>query len=613
MVRSRLRRERDDAPAQRFCRGLETFLHRCFIPPKEQRHAPAAKRFVTLVARGVFARVLELLHARAIEHDAAQDPQAPTDAAQWFVDAHAFVHLEALAAHHDVEQHGIADAAGGTDADREGIPFWVAREVDEYVPHGLSRRRNDQLDTDGRQIVHDRKVELGAATYNGKGPVPAALAILRTVGLAAQSVDREPPSKTRAIAELAVVFLVFAAIDLLRIRHALPRPVFGDEWRYLYQADNLLHGFFSPRDRVFLWNGPGYPLLITPFVEGWKKGARYANAFWHAGTMAYAWAALRPYVRVRENLIAVAALGFYGPLADHLPLIYTEVVCCFLITGWLFHSLRAQTSWLHVLVAGAYLGMLCLTKVVFGPVLLVSIAVLIGFVAYRRATLWISHLKVAVLAFALCVPYLSYTYQLTGRWLYWSSALGNTFYWLTSPYPEEWGDWYHQGWVRNHPLLHAHHHELYARISGTREDPNLSEQEQVFNLSTPESGDILLAAAMENVRNHPIKFAKNYIANFSRLFFDVPTSVRGTPFWNEYTWWNLPLLAWLFGVLAYARVRRVAMPREFWPCVGLMVLTLGAYSLSSIVARYLIPLVPPLWIVSWAWLGAIRRRVAVQH
>jgi hypothetical protein len=424
------------------------------------------------------------------------------------------------------------------------------------------------------------------------------------------------PSKTASggpIVELAVVFLIFAAIDLLRIRHALPHPDFGDEWRYVYQADNLLHGFFSPRERIFLWNGPGYPLLITPFVAAaWNDGARYANAFWHAATMVYAWAALRPYIRMRWNVVAVAALGLYQPLVSHLPLIYTEVVCCFLITGWLFHSMRAPRGWVHVLIAGIYLGMLCLTKVVFGPVLFAFLAILAGLAVYSRADIWLAHLKIGLLALALCVPYLSYTYQLTGRWLYWSSALGNTFYWLSTPHRNEWGDWYHQGWVRSHPVLHAHHHELYERITGTRDNPNLSELEQVFNLSTPESGDILLEAALQNVRKRPFNFARNYVANFSRLFFDVPTSVRGTPFWNESTRWNLPLLAWLGCVLVYARVRRSGLPREFWPCVGFIVLTLGAYSLSSIVARYSIPLVPLLWILSWAWLGVIRQKTASQ-
>jgi uncharacterized membrane protein len=404
--------------------------------------------------------------------------------------------------------------------------------------------------------------------------------------------------------ELVLLFLAFAALDVLEIRHALPHPLFGDEWRYLYYADNLLHGFYSPRERVFLWNGPGYPLLILPFVKlGWTDGARYANAFWHAGTVAYAWAILRPYVGMPWKLVAVVALGLYQPLVSHLPLLYTETVCCFLMLGWAYHASQANSSSLQRLIAGSYLGVLCLTKVIFGVGLLVFIAVAFGLWLYRRIRSLESQLQISLLALAFCVPYLTYTYQLTGRWLYWSSAVGNNFYWLTSPYREESGDWYHQGWVRNDPMLHAHHQQIFDRTSGLFDNPSLGEQEQLFNLSTPESADVFLQAGLRNVRKHPFKFVRNYLANLSRLFFDVPVSVRGTPFWNESSVWNLSLLAWTGLVLGHAWRRRVSLPPAFWPSVGFALLSLLAYTLSSLSARFLIPFVPLWWVATWAWFG----------
>lgn len=414
------------------------------------------------------------------------------------------------------------------------------------------------------------------------------------------------PSRA-ATTQLLVVFVAFGALDVLRIRDALPHPDFGDEWRYLYYANNLLHGFYSPRERVFLWNGPGYPLLILPFVKvGWNDGARYANAVWHAGTMAYAWAILRPYLRAPWTLMAVVALGFYQPLVSHLPLLYTEVVCCFLMTGWVYHALQLQRGVFHTFLAGCYLGVLCLSKVIFGVGLLVFIAIILGLWIYRRVDTLLAYLRLSLLALALCIPYLSYTYHLTGRCLYWSSASGNNFYWLTSPYPEESGDWYHQGWVRNHPMLRAHHGTLFDQTSGLLDHPSLDERDQLFNSSTPEAADIFFQAGLRNVRGHPVKFARNYLANLSRLFFDVPTSVRGTPLWNESSAWNLPILVWTCCVVAWARWRRVSLPRAFWPCVGYALIILSAYTLSSISARFLIPFVPVWWLTTWAWFGTIR-------
>lgn len=90
----------------------------------------------------------------------------------------------------------------------------------------------------------------------------------------------------------------------------------------MFLANNLLHGYFSPHGRIFLLNGPVYPVVLMPFVKiDWLDGARYAIAFWHAGAMAYAWLILRAYVRGPWALGAVALLGLYPPIHGHMPLL----------------------------------------------------------------------------------------------------------------------------------------------------------------------------------------------------------------------------------------------------------------------------------------------------
>jgi hypothetical protein len=104
-----------------------------------------------------------------------------------------------------------------------------------------------------------------------------------------------------------------------------------------------------------------------------------------------------------------------------------------------------------VALAGVHLGVLCLTKVAFGPA--TAAFALLLFLASRRfrarwstegalrpSPLVTAHLRATLIALALCVPYLVYTYSLTGRVFYWASAWPNPFYWLTSPFPEESGD-----------------------------------------------------------------------------------------------------------------------------------------------------------------------------
>jgi hypothetical protein len=416
-----------------------------------------------------------------------------------------------------------------------------------------------------------------------------------------------PAIKSALIA--AGIFALFFAFDIWWIHRSLPRELFGDEWRYVLYADNLLHGFYSPRGRVFLSNGPGYPLFLMPFAKAhWTDGARYANALLHGGAMVYAWAILSSRLRRAGAIAALVVLGLYAPLYEHIRLIYTETLCFFLVTAWIFHALKSRKSRRHSIIAGCLFGFLCLTKVVFGVVLVVCLVCLSAVWLLRRSGAVGIWLRQAALAFALCLPYLGYTYHLTGRVLYWGSLGPNTFYWLTSPYPEEWGDWYHQGWVARNPILNAHHKAIYDQATGLSKDPSLSEREQVFNLTTPEADAIFWQAAVRNVREHPAKFALNWCANLVRLFFDVPVSVRGTPFWNVSSISNLPLLIWTVFVLILAWLRRVGPPVEWQPIWGFFVLAIGAYSFASIVARYLIPLLPIWWIGLCSWAKVAWRR-----
>jgi len=418
--------------------------------------------------------------------------------------------------------------------------------------------------------------------------------------------------KERAVAGAVALFLLVLAVDLVRIAHSLPRGLGGDEWRYVHYAKNLLHGFYSPRDRVFISNGPGYPLFLAPFLAaGWLDGARYANAVFHALSLVYAWFILNARVRLPWSLAAVGLLFLYLPTAEFLPLLYTELACFFLVCGWTYHALAIERTRAQTLLAGIYLALLALTKSVFGYVLVAFLGLsLVNALWTRHERAWRAHAQAAALALVLCVPYLAYTYSLTGRFFHWNSLGPNSFYWLTSPYPEEVGDWYHQGWVQQNPILRAHHFALFQEASGLARDPNLSVEEQVLNLSTPEANDLFARAARDNVREHPFKFAKNWLYNVVRLFLDVPTSVRKTPFWNLYSRSHLFLLAFTAYVAARACRARVAPARPFLPVLLFAALGFAAYSLSSATARFLFPLIPIWSLAICCWLARISQQPA---
>jgi hypothetical protein len=418
------------------------------------------------------------------------------------------------------------------------------------------------------------------------------------------------PTECETRRPVVVALLIFAGVlvvDLYRIFGSLPRAEFGDEWRYLLYARNLLAGFFSPRDRIFLANGPVYPLFLVPFVKlGWLEGARYANAILHALALVYAWLIVSPRVPGPWSLAAVGLLYLYLPTAEFLPLLYTEMLCFFLVAALAYHVLKVQEGGRHLVLSGVFLGILSLTKVIFGYV---SAAFLLAamVISYRRgaARHWRALALSSALALGLSVPYLGYTYSLTGRLFYWSSVGTNSFYWLSTPYPEEVGDWYHQGWVRRDPILRAHHLALFDMISGVARDPNLSIEEQLLNLSTPEAADAFGAIARRNVRQHPLKFAKNWLYNVARMFLDVPVSVRDTPFWNRYSQAHLLLLGFTAYVGVRARRARTWPSPAFVPLFLFAGLGMAAYSLSSATARFLFPIVPLWWLGTCCWLARV--------
>jgi len=63
-------------------------------------------------------------------------------------------------------------------------------------------------------------------------------------------------------------YLIFSPFLLFFIAYVfffLTDGVSGDQPRYLMYADNLIHGFYSPPE-LDLRNGPGYPIILVPFV-----------------------------------------------------------------------------------------------------------------------------------------------------------------------------------------------------------------------------------------------------------------------------------------------------------------------------------------------------------
>ena len=101
-----------------------------------------------------------------------------------------------------------------------------------------------------------------------------------------------------------------------------------------------------------------------------------------------------------------------------------------------------QKNQKYMFFSGFTLGYLALIKPIFGYVLM--------FMIVGKGLIWITNRKsinykksisILLIAFVTTIPYLAYTYHLTGKIFYWSSLGGNNLYWMSSPYKEELGSW----------------------------------------------------------------------------------------------------------------------------------------------------------------------------
>ena len=237
--------------------------------------------------------------------------------------------------------------------------------------------------------------------------------------------DEAAPARRTEIILFATALLIYTGLAVLCHSDTL----IWDEARYLECAGNLSKGWLASDNNTDFVNGPGYPLVLWPFV------ASGASLLWprlvNGGLVALAAVLLhrsvRHYAGGRWALAASLAVMLHPNLLRLGPYFMTEPLTtfCICLFIWTFTSaLRAPCrSWGWIAASAATFGYLIMTRVIFGHVVLVMLAgALLAMLVFKglRGPLARTAL-VAALAFALCLPYLTYTKAHTGQTLCWST------------------------------------------------------------------------------------------------------------------------------------------------------------------------------------------------
>jgi 4-amino-4-deoxy-L-arabinose transferase-like glycosyltransferase len=359
---------------------------------------------------------------------------------------------------------------------------------------------------------------------------------------------------------------------------------YGDESRYVMYAENLTKGFYSPHDTLLLWNGPGYPLLLTPFAYfhvPWIY-AKMLNPVFIFVAVCLFYCCIRGFISEKAGVFFAYLFGLYPPFFAEMQYLLTEpfslmLMSLFALLCWKWFEGR-KAGW--AILAALVFAFVALTKVFFGYVALCML--LVSLVTFR----WKQAMKMALPVYAgallFCAPYLFYTWHLTGKIFYWANSGGSTLYWMASPDSNDFGSWFTDKDVLTRPEL-VSHRPFFEKLQG---------------LSYVEQDHLLKQKAFENAVNHPGKVLLNYVSNLGRLFLNFPFSYKyQRPHTLLYTAPNcLVLAAIVFSLYPLIKLRKF-LPRAIVHACILSVIVLGGQSMTYAEARYLCPILPFIFIV----------------
>lgn len=318
----------------------------------------------------------------------------------------------------------------------------------------------------------------------------------------------------------------------------------GDEIRYITYAHNLIHGYFSPPyPYIDLGNGPGYPMILMPFIA-LKLPLIYLkllNALFYYISIIFLYKSLLKIVPLKSALILTLIWAFYPNTFEQMTYTLPEVFATSLIPLFLFYIINAFTSDTskkagnYLIFAGLTFGYLALTKPIFGYVLtLMLVFTLLLWITNKKSLNYKKTAILLVIGFLTTVPYLVYTYNLTGKIFYWSSFGGNNLYWMSTPYENEYGEYYKYPFAPladripgSEKLLKQNHDKDFENLLKNPEvrKANLLNGKIQDDLSNGTvQDDLLKKIAYQNIKSHPIKFLENCLSNAGRIIFNYPGS-----------------------------------------------------------------------------------------
>jgi hypothetical protein len=398
-----------------------------------------------------------------------------------------------------------------------------------------------------------------------------------------------------------LLFLPFLLFFVILVVKAKNGPISADSYVYLQFAKNLLHGFYSPpAPDINLIEGPGLPMLLVPFV-GLNLPIiciTLMNAVLQYLSIVFLFKTFQQHLPYTKSLLFTLLYAFCFSSYTYMSSVITEPLFLFLISVFLYFLVRGYKTdkRKNLYLAGLILGYMALVKVIFPWVVLtLLIGLCVALIFNRKDVNYKKGLLINFIAFIVISFYMIYTYSLTSRLFYFGSAGSDSFYWMSTPFENEYGDWNNQTYnatdskrpERNLAiaLLKANHQKDFDKVS---------------KLNTLEKDDAIMKIAMNNIINHPTKYFKNIISNVSRLLYGFP---------NNYTFESQLKKIWYFPIIYTLLLYSLLMTIIHWKKITFIVrfifafsfIYLGGSALVSAESRNFIIILPALLF----WIGYI--------
>ena len=360
----------------------------------------------------------------------------------------------------------------------------------------------------------------------------------------------------------------------------------GDESRYIDNAVSLLNGFYSPPfPTINLWSGPGYSIVLMPLMYC-KLSIFYIkllNVLLQYVALVFTYQSIRQYASIQIATIFCLLLGIYYPSLEMIFSVYTETLAWFLISLLCLLTIRTLKiegkGWGSLVLTAFVIAYLAMTKIIFGYVIVGMLFISLIFTcirSYRAKAVKFSIICFVALIF--CVPWLSYTYHLTHKVFYWGNSGNMSLYTMSTPFSDELGDWKTMKALQENP-----NHKLFI--------------DSLVKLYPIEQDEAFKKQAILNIKQHPAKYAQNWIANIGRLMFSYPNTGKSQSISTFYT--LLPNMFVLVFILL-AIVMHIWYPRKvpfelFVLLLFMLIYLFGSSLVSAYRRQFFITL--PFWAI----------------